>query len=223
MKKASEILESLSKDTEKHEIKFREGNTFGNKANMLAYIDARYVMDRLDEATNGYWKSEYQEIKGNFFCGISILLDGEWVTKWDVGVPSNFEAQKGEASDSFKRAGVMWGIGRDLYSLGRFVAPLGDNGKAPYNWKPEGWGKTSIVPDSKELAPHNRPTKEAMGMVEEAYTEAKKLGLLTKEWDDKMLENINKYKIKQLDKKTALSMLESMQKLLNNHKIEGTK
>ena len=41
MKKASEILEALSKDTEKHEIKFREGNTLGNKANMLAYIDAR--------------------------------------------------------------------------------------------------------------------------------------------------------------------------------------
>ena len=221
MKKASEILEMLKKDTEKHEIKFREGNTFGNRANMLAYIDARYVMDRLDEATDGYWKSEYKEIKGNLFCGISVLLDGEWVTKWDVGVPSNFEAQKGEASDSFKRAGVMWGIARDLYHLGRFTAPLGDNGKAPYNWKPEGWDKTKIVPDSLELAPHNRPTKEIMVSVEESYAEAKKLGLLTKEWDEKMLENIDKYKIKQLDKKTALSMLENMQKLLNNHKIQG--
>ena len=219
MKKASEILELLQKDTEKHEIKFREGNTFGNKANMLAYIDARYVMDRLDEATEGYWTSEYKEIKGNLFCGISILLDGEWVTKWDVGVPSNFEAQKGEASDSFKRAGVMWGIGRDLYSLGRFTAPLGDNGRAPYNWKPEGWDKTNIVPDSKEVAPHNRPTKEFMNHVQDAFVEAEEL--LNKEQTEWMLEHFNKFKSKQLNKKSAETMLEQMQKIINQAKIEG--
>tara|TARA_R100000458_G_C8254087_1_gene230463 strand:- start:89 stop:754 length:666 start_codon:yes stop_codon:yes gene_type:complete len=219
MKKASEILELLQKDTEKHEIKFREGNTFGNKANMLAYIDARYVMDRLDEATEGYWTSEYKEIKGNLFCGISILLDGEWVTKWDVGVPSNFEAQKGEASDSFKRAGVMWGVGRDLYSLGRFTAPLGDNGRAPYNWKPEGWDKTNIVPDSKEVAPHSRPTKEFMGHVQNAFTEAEEL--LNKEQTEWMLEHFNKFKSKQLNKKSAETMLEQMQKIINQAKIEG--
>lgn len=219
MKQASEILELLQKDTEKHEIKFREGNTFGNKANMLAYIDARYVMDRLDEATDGYWTSEYKEIKGNLFCGISILLDGEWVTKWDVGVPSNFEAQKGEASDSFKRAGVMWGIGRDLYSLGRFTAPLGDNGRAPYNWKPEGWDKTNIVPDSKEVAPHNRPTKEFMGHVETAFVEAEEL--LNKEQTEWMNEQFKKFKSKQLNKKSAEVMLEQMQKIINQAKIEG--
>ena len=219
MKKASEILELLQKDTEKHEIKFREGNTFGNKANMLAYIDARYVMDRLDEATEGYWTSEYKEIKGNLFCGISILLDGEWVTKWDVGVPSNFEAQKGEASDSFKRAGVMWGIGRDLYSLGRFVAPLGDNGRAPYNWKPEGWDKTNIVPDSKEVAPHNRPTKEFMGHIRTAYLEAEKL--LNREQDEWMTKQFEKFEVKELNKKSAEVMLEQMQKIINQAKIEG--
>lgn len=219
MKQASEILELLQKDTEKHEIKFREGNTFGNKANMLAYIDARYVMDRLDEATEGYWTSEYKEIKGNLFCGISILLDGEWVTKWDVGVPSNFEAQKGEASDSFKRAGVMWGIGRDLYSLGRFTAPLGDNGRAPYNWKPEGWDKTNIVPDSKEVAPHSRPTKEFMNHVQDAFVEAEEL--LNKEQTEWMLEHFNKFKSKQLNKKSAETMLEQMQKIINQAKIEG--
>ena len=219
MKKASEILELLQKDTEKHEIKFREGNTFGNKANMLAYIDARYVMDRLDEATEGYWTSEYKEIKGNLFCGISILLDGEWVTKWDVGVPSNFEAQKGEASDSFKRAGVQWGIGRDLYSLGEFTAPLGDNGRARYNWKPEGWDKTNIVPDSKEVAPHSRPTKEFMGHVRDAYLEAEEL--LNKEQDEWMTKQFEKFEAKELNKKSAGIMLEQMQKIINKAKIEG--
>ncbi|MBO7273338.1 MAG: hypothetical protein J6V22_00635, partial [Clostridia bacterium] len=32
------------------------------------------------------------------------------------GTESNTEAQKGEASDSFKRACFNWGIGRELYT-----------------------------------------------------------------------------------------------------------
>ena len=219
MKEASEILNLLSKDTEKHEIKFREGNIVGNRANMLAYIDARYVMDRLDEATDGYWKSEYKEIKGNLFCGISILLDGEWITKWDVGVPSNFDAQKGVASDSFKRAGVMWGIGRDLYSLGRFQAPINEKGRAPYNWKPKGWDKSNIVPDSQEVAPHNRPTKEFMEHINTAFIEAEEL--LTKEQIEWVQKHVNNYKLKQLNKSDATLVLEQLQKVINKAKIEG--
>jgi hypothetical protein len=40
----------------------------------------------------------------------------EWVWKSDCGTESNTEAQKGEASDSFKRACFNWGIGRELYT-----------------------------------------------------------------------------------------------------------
>ena len=39
-----------------------------------------------------------------------------WVWKWDCGTESNTEKEKGEASDSFKRACVNWGIGRELYT-----------------------------------------------------------------------------------------------------------
>lgn len=223
MKTASEIFESLSKDTAKYEIKFREGSHFGNSANMLAYIDARYVMDILDKATDGMWKSEYKEIKGNLFCGISILLDSEWVTKWDVGVPSNFEAEKGEASDSFKRAGVQWGIGRDLYSLGRFVAPIGDNGKVQYGWKPNGWNEQSPlnIPDPKTIAPHNRPTKAVIDLVKDAYHDCNSNGLFKEGWGEKVLLNLSKFDKKELHTDTATSMLKSMQELLNNNKIEG--
>lgn len=36
--------------------------------------------------------------------------------KWIVGIESNTEKEKGEASDAFKRAGFNVGIGRELYT-----------------------------------------------------------------------------------------------------------
>jgi hypothetical protein len=142
----------LNTETPEEERKYRVGNTFtydGKKfANMLCYVDARYVQDKLDEVvgpTN--WSSEFIEIKGNLFCKITITFqreDGKYdtISKMDCGVESNVEKQKGEASDAFKRAAVQFGIGRDLYN------PPKDNsyrvemtefkGKwyPPKNWKP---------------------------------------------------------------------------------------
>ncbi|HEX4877592.1 MAG TPA: Rad52/Rad22 family DNA repair protein [Chitinophagaceae bacterium] len=84
----------------------------------VAYIDSRDVQDLLDEAVGQEnWQSDYKEVKGNVYAGVSILINGQWVWKWDCGVESKTEAEKGEASDSFKRAAVKWGIGRFLYSL----------------------------------------------------------------------------------------------------------
>ena len=107
-KKAIEILK---RPTPENRIKHRTQS--GKK---LSYVDARYVMDVLDEAVgSGCWKNDFKILNNNMFCGISILIDGEWVAKWDVGVESNFEKEKGQVSDSFKRAAVHWGIARDLY------------------------------------------------------------------------------------------------------------
>ena len=87
-------------------------------AQCVSYIDARDVMDKLDEVVGPEnWKDEYKEIAGNLFAGVSIKVDGEWVTKWDTGNESNIEKSKGEVSDSFKRAAVKWGVGRFLYSM----------------------------------------------------------------------------------------------------------
>ena len=85
----------------------------------IPYIDARQVMDILDEViTPSKWKDEYKSIDGKLFCGISIKVGEEWVTKWDVGSETKVEGEKGEVSDSFKRAAVKLGIGRFLYSMG---------------------------------------------------------------------------------------------------------
>lgn len=84
----------------------------------VAYIDSRDVQDLLDEVVSPEnWQCDYKEIKGNMFCGIGILVGDRWIWKWDCGTESNTEKEKGEASDSFKRAAVKWGIGRFLYEL----------------------------------------------------------------------------------------------------------
>lgn len=86
-------------------------------ARLLLYKDARCDMNILDEVVGvANWQRKHYECKGNLFCEIGIKIGNEWVWKGDAGVPSNAEAVKGEASDSFKRAGVNWGIGRELYT-----------------------------------------------------------------------------------------------------------
>lgn len=92
---------------------------------LLLYKDARVDMNILDETVGcENWQREHYECKGNLFCKVGIRTkDGDWVWKSDCGVESNAEAQKGEASDSFKRACFNIGIGRELYT-------------APFIWVP---------------------------------------------------------------------------------------
>jgi hypothetical protein len=86
---------------------------------LLIYKDARVDMRILDETfgVDG-WQRTHEVINGNLFCTIEIWSDDKkcWIKKQDVGTESNTEKEKGEASDSFKRAGFNVGIGRELYS-----------------------------------------------------------------------------------------------------------
>jgi hypothetical protein len=86
---------------------------------LLLYKDARCDMNILDETVGPFnWQRDHKELKGNIYCGVSIYDEarGMWVTKWDCGKESYTESEKGEASDSFKRACFNWGIGRELYT-----------------------------------------------------------------------------------------------------------
>ena len=86
---------------------------------LLLYKDARVDMNILDETVGAMnWERSHCELKNNIYCGISIWDDAKhmWVTKWDCGKESDTEAEKGESSDSFKRSGFAWGIGRELYT-----------------------------------------------------------------------------------------------------------
>ena len=125
----------LEKLKEEIPFKWRVQSANINGASCVAYIDARDVQDLLDKVCepNG-WQVKYTEHKGNLFCSIGIYFDG-WVWKEDCGAESNVEKQKGEASDAFKRAAVMWGIGRFLYSKKIVKLPVKEkNGKyIPYS------------------------------------------------------------------------------------------
>ena len=91
----------------------------GKAGQVLSYVTARFCMDRLDQAVGAHnWKNEYEVVHGPLICGVSIRCGDEWVTKWDVGTESTFEAEKGNFSDAFKRACVHWGIARELYQEG---------------------------------------------------------------------------------------------------------
>ena len=101
------------------EIECRVGSINENGFTLLLYKDARCDQNILDESVGEmYWQRDHKELKGNIYCGVSIYDCDEcqWITKWDCGAESNTEKEKGEASDSFKRACVNWGIGRELYT-----------------------------------------------------------------------------------------------------------
>lgn len=101
------------------EIDIRIDRVTTKGAMLLLYKNARVDMAILDETVGAdNWKRGHEVIHDNLFCNISIWSDerNEWITKQDVGVESFSAKEKGEASDSFKRAGTCWGIGRELYT-----------------------------------------------------------------------------------------------------------
>ena len=101
------------------EIDARVGTVGAKGVTLLLYKDARVDMAILDE-THGseFWQRNHKEIKGHMYAGVGIWNDTikEFIWKWDCGTESFTEKEKGEASDSFKRACVNVGIGRELYT-----------------------------------------------------------------------------------------------------------
>lgn len=101
------------------EIECRVNTINAKGCSLLLYKDARVDMRILDE-TYGVmnWQREHQVIDGNLYCTVSVwdAEKSQWISKQDVGTESYTEKEKGQASDSFKRAGFNWGIGRELYS-----------------------------------------------------------------------------------------------------------
>lgn len=150
-------LQDLKKELP-YKWRVQSANQWG--ASCVAYIDARFVQDLLDEVCGAEnWQVKFEEHKGNLFASIGIkcktIIDVKtgnytehWVWKSDCGTESAVEKEKGEASDSFKRAGVMWGIGRFLYSKKIVKLPVKEkNGKYyPYSEK-----QGKFITDASEI------------------------------------------------------------------------
>ena len=115
------------------EIECRVQQIKTNGCVLLLYKDARCDMRILDEVFGiDGWEREHQVVNGNLYCTVRVWSEkrNQWISKQDVGTESNTEKQKGEASDSFKRACFNIGIGRELYS-------------APFIWISLGKGEIS--------------------------------------------------------------------------------
>lgn len=108
------------------EIECRVGTINEKGLSLLLFKDARVDQKILDEVFTPFgWRRTHQEIGGNLYCTVDIWDPGkqQWVSKQDVGTMSFTEKEKGQASDSFKRACFNIGIGRELYT-------------APFIWVP---------------------------------------------------------------------------------------
>ena len=128
-----EEIRLLSK--EDIDVRVAQTNIYNNngqqvvKVNLLLYKNARVDMKILDELFTPFgWKRTHKLIGDRLYCQVEVwdAEKKEWICKEDVGVESNTEAEKGQASDSFKRACVNWGIGRELYTAPRISIELND-------------------------------------------------------------------------------------------------
>ena len=124
------------------EIEVRVSHTSKDfkKAMLLLYKDARCDMKILDETLGiAGWQRSHEVINGQLFCNVSIYDEDkkEWIKKQDVGVESFSEAEKGRASDAFKRACFNVGIGRELYTAPDiWVEDIsGSNTKNAWKWE----------------------------------------------------------------------------------------
>ena len=123
------------------------------KANMLVYIDSRDVQDRLDEVCAGLWSCDFKEVNGRIVCNLTI---GK-VTRSDGAGDTDFEAEKGGLSDAFKRAAVMFGVGRYLYNAKNFNTWV-EYGKDDNDY--------TIVEKAKEVL---KPVAQQLGIPVQTY------------------------------------------------------
>lgn len=157
----------------------------------LAYLDARDVMDRLDAVCQPQnWQSGYVETaRGRVIGTISILVGDNWISKSDGAGDTDVEGEKGGISDSLKRAGVNWGIGRYLYRLGNTWADctvvmrdgkpvLNKSGKPIFkDWTSR--GRVQLAEALRDVAPNAKPCKAQDDLPEPVIDDAQWAELTT--------------------------------------------
>lgn len=149
MSEASKIYAALKEPFNPKVIHWRVGATTKNKDKgiALAYLNARDVMKRLDDAVGmENWQCKYP-FQG--CCELSIRVDGEWITKSNLAGETQVEGEKGQASDAFKRAAVLFGVGRYLYYLPNAWHPIKPQGRS-YVLDGEPQLPSAFLPKQKE-------------------------------------------------------------------------
>jgi hypothetical protein len=117
------VSRALAAPFDPKEVKFKPAVVTGSRAMAMAFVDARTIQDRLDEVLGvGGWQDDYEVLPdGTVVCRLQVCLNGVWLTKVDVGSPSeqpdDGDKRKAAFSDALKRAAVKFGVGRYLYRL----------------------------------------------------------------------------------------------------------
>lgn len=184
---------------EKEEIECRVQQVMKDNSGciLLLYKTARTDYNLLDETIGAMnWQCDYKEIKGNLYCYISIYNKDlqQWITKSNCGVESNTEAEKGEASDSLKRAGFVWGIGRELYTAPftyiRLTSEDFNNSKLKTSFKVREIGYTNRTITKLVIEDNKGNIRFKFGSVDEEESTQKRIA------KNKTLENQDKENIK---------------------------
>lgn len=151
----------------------------------LAYLTNRAIMDRLDGVLGPEnWKNEFTRWgEKGVMCGLSLRLNGEWVTKWDGAEETDIESVKGGFSSAMKRAAVQWGIGRYLYGLEEGWAKFEEHGPYSakientfYKWSPPGlpaWAVPTTARPDRVTTDTANPVKGARSATQQSGKDAK--------------------------------------------------
>ena len=125
---------------------------------VLAYVTNRAIMDRLDDIVGPEnWTNDFtQSPNGGVLCTLGVKVKDDWIYKTDGADNTEIEKVKGGLSNSMKRAGVQWGIGRYLYKLPTTFAKFESEGRfktringSPYRWNPPAMTKEFLPPKPK--------------------------------------------------------------------------
>lgn len=203
-----EIIKKLTAPWDKKEVKWRVGSISKSKplALPLAYVDARNVMERLDDAVGAEnWQDRYEFHGSRIICYLSLRIGDEWICKSDGAGDSAVEAEKGGISDAFKRAAVKWGMGRELYDLkcrwqpiDNFKKLVGNSwdyvikGAAEDEPEPTENPKPIVKPEPTK-AQKDAAAKETAIKIKEAYKICKDFAALSD------CQKFYKYKLQRLD------------------------
>ena len=224
MSNANEIYNKLSQPFPEEQIEWRiaqsgekNGTPWGK---VLAYVDNRAIMDRLDQVVgNNNWQEEYRQIgisDTGFICRLGVRIEGEWIWKEDGANVTQFEAIKGGLSGAMKRTAVKFGIGRYLYGLDQGWANFVDNRKnARYSDKINGtryyWNPPSLpswaLPKEKheflddnggDIELHAQPDwaseealEKVLSLIEDGKKEEAKQTMSMYKWKNAYQEQIN--------------------------------
>lgn len=213
------LFAALAAPFEPTEVKVRD-----HAGRQLHYVTARTVMNRLDSVLGPEnWSDDYVPGQNSVLCRLTIRLpDGSTLTKCDAGgyagMADSGDDDKSGFSDSFKRAGVKFGIGRYLYRDGvpTFVQEAAAEAAAPKAQAkaparmakaqepaielPEAWGQTrSLAVDFLRWLEKTDPSRKGVYRAVMDAGKAAKLPVRVLGWDRDAIARGYRFALAQLE------------------------